>query len=69
MEKQVLEATKRILGSEHPDTIRALGNLASTYGSLGRYIEAEELKKQVLDARNRILGAEHHFSHPLMTDY
>ena len=36
-----------------------MGNLPSTYGSLGKYTEAEKLKIQVLDARNRILGVEH----------
>jgi hypothetical protein len=28
---QVLDARKRILGVEHPDTINAMGNLAATY--------------------------------------
>jgi hypothetical protein len=44
---------------EHPDTIHAMANLASTYGKLGKYTEAEKLEIQVLDARNRILGVEH----------
>jgi hypothetical protein len=36
-----------------------MANLAVTYGSLGKYTEAEKLEIQVLDARNRILGVEH----------
>jgi hypothetical protein len=56
---QVLDARNRILGVEHPDTIRAMANLAATYQNLGKYTEAEKLEMQVLDARNRILGVEH----------
>jgi hypothetical protein len=56
---QVLDATNRILGVKHPDTIRAMENLAATYQHLGKYMEAEMLEMQVLDARNRILGLEH----------
>ena len=59
LEIQVLDATNRILGVEHPDAIRAMGTLASTYQSLEKYTEAEKLKIQVLDARNRIFGEEH----------
>ena len=59
LEIQVLDVTNRILGVKHPDTIRAMGNLASTYQSLEKYTEAEKLKIQVLNARNRILGKKH----------
>ena len=56
---QVLDARNRILGVEHPDTIRAMASLAATHHDLGKYNVAEKLKIQVLDARNRILGGEH----------
>jgi len=59
LENKVLDARDRILGVQHPDTIRAMANLAGTYGKLGKYTEAEKLDIQVLDARNRILGVEH----------
>ena len=59
LEMQVLDVGKRILGVEHPDTIRATANIAATYRNLGKYTEAEKLEIQVLDARNRILGVEH----------
>ena len=55
----VLDARNRILGVEHPDTIHAMANLASTYQHLRQYTDAEKLEIQVLDARNRILGVEH----------
>ena len=59
LKNKVLDTRKRILGVEHPDTIRAKVNLAVTYQYLGKYTEAEKLEIQVLDAVNRILGAEH----------
>ena len=44
----------RLLGEEHPDTIRAMDNLAATYMSLGKYADAEKLQIQVLDMRSRL---------------
>ena len=44
---------------EHPNTIRAMANVAATYHSLGKYTESEKLGIQVLDARNKILGVQH----------
>jgi len=52
---QALNTRKRVLGIEHPDTIRAMAHLAKTYGNLEKYIEAEKLKMQVLDARTESL--------------
>jgi hypothetical protein len=51
--------TKKLLGAEHPDTLRSMGNLASTYRNQGRWNEAEQLEIQVLDMRKKLLGAEH----------
>jgi len=59
LRNKVLDTRNRTLGVEHPDTIRAMANLAVTYQSLGKYKAAEMLEMQVLDARNRILGVEH----------
>jgi tetratricopeptide (TPR) repeat protein len=59
LNSKVLDTRNRILGVEHPGTIRAMGNLAATDRSLGKYTEAERLEIQVLDAWNRILGMEH----------
>jgi hypothetical protein len=36
-----------------------MANLASTYGSQGRWTEAEELEMQVMETRKRLLGPEH----------
>ncbi|KIK00347.1 hypothetical protein K443DRAFT_7761 [Laccaria amethystina LaAM-08-1] len=59
LEIQILDASNRIFGVEHPTTLSAMANLAATYRKLGKYTEAEKLDIQVLDARNRILGVEH----------
>ena len=56
---EVLDTRNKILGMEHPDTIIAMADLASTYQHLGKYTEAEKLEMQVLDASNRIFGEEH----------
>jgi len=56
---QVMETRSRVLGPEHPDTLRSMGDLAWTLSSQGRWKEAEELAVQVTEARKRVLGAEH----------
>jgi Tetratricopeptide repeat len=44
---QVMEASLRVLGQEHPSTLSNMANLASTYRNQGRWKEAEELEVQV----------------------
>ena len=46
-------------GNEHPGTLQAAGNLATTYRHQGRYTEAEELQVEVLEASRRVQGAGH----------
>jgi tetratricopeptide (TPR) repeat protein len=59
LEVQVLEMSKKLLGAEHPDTLRSMGNLARTYADQGKLNEAEQLENQVLDMSKKLLGAEH----------
>ncbi|KAF1357717.1 kinesin light chain 3 [Lizonia empirigonia] len=59
LDVQVMEARKRVLGDEHPDTLSSMANLAATYRNQGRWAEAEELDVQVMEARKRVLGDEH----------
>ena len=56
---QVMEASTRMLGQEHPDTLWSMTNLASTYRKQGRWKEAEELEVQAMEASTRMLGQEH----------
>ena len=57
--RQVLEARRRALGAEHPDTLQAMSGLALVLNGRGKLNEAEPLIRQVLEARRRALGAEH----------
>jgi tetratricopeptide (TPR) repeat protein len=59
LDVQVLELQKAVLGEKHPDTIRAMANLASTWWQQGRSDEAEELGVQVLELRKAVLGEKH----------
>jgi hypothetical protein len=57
--EKVLEAMKRTLGDDHPNTLLSMNNLAMSYSNLGRQQEAIELGEEVLKARKRTLGEEH----------
>ena len=56
---QAKEAALGVHGAEHPDTLWATENLATTYWNQGRWEEAEELDLHVKDVRLKVLGAEH----------
>jgi tetratricopeptide (TPR) repeat protein len=58
-QKEVFEKRQRILGDEHPDTITAMNNLATTLSDQGKVDEAASMKKEVLEKSQRILGDEH----------
>ncbi|KAJ7860828.1 hypothetical protein B0H14DRAFT_3134757 [Mycena olivaceomarginata] len=59
LEVAVLEKQTNHLGTDHPDTLHSMANLASTYRQLGRYQEAEPLEVTVLDKRKQLFGADH----------
>ena len=50
---------ERLLGPEHPDTLSARANLASSYWSAGRTADAIAIGEQVLADSERLLGPEH----------
>jgi bacterioferritin-associated ferredoxin len=64
LEEQVLEARRRVLGEEHPDTLTAMNNLAQTLGAQGDHGAGRKLQEQVLEARRRVLGQEPSSSEP-----
>ncbi|MEU8670751.1 tetratricopeptide repeat protein, partial [Streptomyces anulatus] len=47
------------MGAEHPNTLTARGNLATSYRQAGRTGEAIELLETVAADTERLLGAEH----------
>jgi tetratricopeptide (TPR) repeat protein len=59
IEKHVWSERRRILGEEHPNTILAMSNLASTLRDLGQLDEAAKMLREVLEKRKRILGEKH----------
>ncbi|MGA2327596.1 MAG: tetratricopeptide repeat protein [Bryobacteraceae bacterium] len=59
LHEQVLKACRRVLGEEHPDTLRAMGNLAATLWQQGDLAGARPLQEHVLEAMRRVLGEEH----------
>ncbi|KAJ7049026.1 hypothetical protein C8F01DRAFT_1379150 [Mycena amicta] len=59
LQRHMWTRSSDILGAEHPNTIQAASNLASTYSDLGQYTDAQKLKEQVLEQQTRLLGAEH----------
>jgi tetratricopeptide (TPR) repeat protein len=59
LEERVLEVKTRVLGAEHPNTLTAMSNLASTLKAQGDHAGARRLQERVLEARTRLLGTEH----------
>ncbi|KAA6412978.1 MAG: hypothetical protein FRX48_02721 [Lasallia pustulata] len=57
--KSAVEMETRLLGTEHPDTLTSMSNLALTYSHRGLWKEAEKLGVQVVEISKRVLGAEH----------
>ena len=50
-----MDMRKKVLGAEHPDTLRSMANLACIYRDQGRWNEAEKLEIQVMDMRKKVL--------------
>jgi len=59
LEERVLEAMTRVLGEEHPDTLRSMGSLAVLLHQAGDLEAALRLLRQCLSGRRKVLG-EHH---------
>ena len=57
--QRAIEIRRRVLGPEHPDTLRSMTSLANVLREEGRYAEAEKLIRETLNIRRRVLGPEH----------
>lgn len=55
---EAVESSREALGEEHPDTLRRMDDLASTYRERGRWTEAEQLFTAVLQSRRSVLGEQ-----------
>jgi hypothetical protein len=56
---QVMDKRKKLLGADHPNTLRSMTNQAHTYHSQGKWNEAEQLQVQIMDMRKKLLSADH----------
>jgi tetratricopeptide (TPR) repeat protein len=57
--EQALQVQRKLLGEEHPDTLRTMHRIIRLYAFQSRYKEAEPLAVKVLETRRRVLGEEH----------
>jgi tetratricopeptide (TPR) repeat protein len=56
---QTLELQERILGEEHPETLKTRYNVALALYNQGKYNEALGIYKEVLNIQERVLGEKH----------
>ena len=56
---EVEAGRRKILGDNHPDTLKVQSDIASLYSLQKRLDEAEQLARKTLDLQTRALGAEH----------
>jgi len=57
--EQSVQIRSRVLGANHPDTLRSQDGLALAFYYQGRYADAERLQRQTLEVQRRVLGPEH----------
>jgi tetratricopeptide (TPR) repeat protein len=56
---KALEIGLRVLGEQHPNTLRSMSNLALLYFAKGDYAQAEAHYAKVLELERRVLGPQH----------
>ncbi len=59
LHKSLLAICEQVLGTEHPNTLGGLNNLAELYRNQGKYEQAEPLYQRAMEAKERVLGPEH----------
>ncbi|KAJ7921572.1 hypothetical protein B0H13DRAFT_2415300 [Mycena leptocephala] len=59
LQKAVLDKQQQLLGDNHPDTLRAMNDLALTYWKLKELTTAEALQGVVLEKQKQLLGGDH----------
>jgi hypothetical protein len=59
LDVKVMEARRRVLGEEHPDTLMAMANLARTKRALRQNDVAIDMMTQSATASSRVLGYDH----------
>jgi hypothetical protein len=59
LDEDTLTRYRRVLGNDHPDTLRSAHNLAVSLRALGEHEQARELGEDTLSRRRRVLGDDH----------
>jgi tetratricopeptide (TPR) repeat protein len=59
MNRRALDGREKVLGEEHPDTLKSFNNLASALQRQGKYEEAEAMIRRALDGCEKALGNDH----------
>jgi non-specific serine/threonine protein kinase/serine/threonine-protein kinase len=59
LQESALATRRRVLGEEHPDTLRSIGNMGSLLQRQGKFAEAEPYYRDALEKHRRVLGEEH----------
>lgn len=57
--ERAVELRRKELGSEHQDTVNAMGNLGRAYAESGEFEKATKLIEETFQLRRKSLGAEH----------
>jgi hypothetical protein len=57
-----------VLGPEHPGTLAAMNNLASSLHGQGKHAEAEQMFRELLPVQRRVLGPEHPYTLTTVTN-
>jgi tetratricopeptide (TPR) repeat protein len=58
MWEDMLALRRKVLGSEHPDTIKAMNSLAPSYYQAGRIDDATKLWEKALTLSRKVFGSE-----------
>ena len=59
LDEDTLARRRRVLGEDHPDTLRSANNLAIDLRALGEHEQARALDEDTLARRRRVLGEDH----------
>ena len=59
IQRETLRLCKRVLGAEHPGTLKAANNLATTLSRQGRHAKAKKILQAAVATCERVLGPTH----------
>jgi len=59
LDQDTLARRRRVMGTDHPETLWSASNLAADLRALGKVQAARDLDQDTLARRRRVLGADH----------